>query len=443
METNAISPQPSHESPDLTEGARPRDDKARGRITQILLAHGALRIASRANGILIGLYLASLRNAGGTQGAGLVGILSAVSFAAELVASIPMGLASDAISPRWLMTAGAAVGAVAALLFGLTHSTSIFFASRTLEGLSAAAVVPALLAYLTVETEGDPSLRVKVMSFFELTLLAGLGLGGVVASQFYRHWGVGSFYAVGAIYLLCSVLIFTGAIGKRRVAIASPIADLKNVLKLPALRHLAPVWLCVNSVVGLWLGPTLPFLLTQNVHSDQTFAGVFAQEPSRVGWLLLAYSIIFGLGVTGWSFVLPHMSVRRAMTITLVAMLPVCAGFYLLNHSAGFSQPLRWSLTAATILGIMVESGFTPAALAWLANTLPPQSGRGAAMGIYSVLLSLGAIAGSLLAAGLVQRYSVDGLLYGTVAVAVLALIFLHWVPHWNKEQRNKERLTA
>ncbi len=279
------------------------------------------------------------------------------------------------------------------------------------------------------------------MSFFELTLLAGLGLGGVVASQFYRHWGVGSFYAVGAIYLLCSVLIFTGAIGKRRVAIASPFADLKNVLKLPALRHLAPVWLCVNSVVGLWLGPTLPFLLTQNVHSDQTFAGVFAHEPSRVGWLLLAYSIIFGLGVTGWSFVLPHMSVRRAMTITLVAMLPVCAGFYLLNHSAGFSQPLRWSLTAATILGIMVESGFTPAALAWLANTLPPQSGRGAAMGIYSVLLSLGAIAGSLLAAGLGQRYSVDGLLYGTVAVAVLALVFLHWVRIGTKHSETKKGL--
>jgi MFS family permease len=129
------------------------------------------------------------------------------------------------------------------------------------------------------------------------------------------------------------------------------------------------------------------------------------------------------------------MSVRRAMTITLSAMLPVCLGFYLLNHSVSFSPSLRWSLTGATILGIMVESGFTPAALAWLANTLPPDSGRGAAMGIYSVLLSLGAIFGSLLAAGLGQRYSIDGLLYGTVAVAVMALIFLQWVPQWNKER--------
>jgi len=45
------------------------------------------------------------------------------------------------------------------------------------------------------------------MSFFELTLLAGLGLGGVVASQFYCLWGSGSSFAVGVIYLLCSALI--------------------------------------------------------------------------------------------------------------------------------------------------------------------------------------------------------------------------------------------
>lgn len=426
----------NHGISESAEEAKRRNSRASGRISQVLLAHGALRIASGANGILIGLYLADLRNAGGKQNAQMVGVLSAVSFAAELLTSIPMGMASDAISPRWLMTIGAAIGAVAALLFGLTHSTSIFFASRALEGLSAAAVVPALLAYLTVETEENLPLRVKVMSFFELTLLAGLGLGGIVASQLFRFFGPGSFVAVGAIYLLCSALIFTGAIGKRRVAIVSPFTGLRNALKLPELRRLAPVWLCVNSVVGLWLGPTLPFLLTRNSHSSQTFAGVFAVAPNRVGWLFLGYSIIFGLGVTGWSLILPRIRVRRAMTITLLSMLPVCVGFYLLNHSASFSNPLRWFLTGGTILGIMIESGFTPAALAWLANSLPQRSGRGAAMGIYSVLLSLGAIGGSLLAAVLGQMYSVDGLLYGTVAVAAVALVFLHWVPQSYMERQ-------
>lgn len=44
-------------------------------------------------------------------------------------------------------------------------------------------------------------------------------------------------------------------------------------------------------------------------------------------------------------------------------------------------------------------------------------------MGIYSVLLSVGAIAGSLMAAWLGRLFSVDGLIYGTFALALAALV--------------------
>ena len=73
----------------------------------------------------------------------------------------------------------------------------------------------------------------------------------------------------------------------------------------------------------------------------------------------------------------------------------------------------------------MVESGFTPAALSLLAGAVGAQAGRGAAMGIYSLLLSLGAIAGSLLAGWLGSRYAVDGLIFGTFGMAAAALLFL------------------
>jgi MFS family permease len=76
----------------------------------------------------------------------------------------------------------------------------------------------------------------------------------------------------------------------------------------------------------------------------------------------------------------------------------------------------------------MVESGFTPAALAWLAQSLGPRSGKGASMGIYSVLLSIGAIGGSLLAGALGKALSVDGLLLGTVLLVACALLLLHKV---------------
>lgn len=404
--------------------------RSNANLAWVISAHALLRIASGTSGILIGIYLASLNNNGAHLSTGLVGTLSAVSFAAELFASIPMGLASDAMQPRLLMTAGAIVGAVAVFLFAVSGSTSIFFLSRLLEGVGAAAIVPALLAYLTDATDGRPALRVRVMSYFELTLLAGLALGGIVASQLFRVLHAGAFAVVAIVYLLCAVALFINISGGRGRHLASPLDDLKQVLRLPSIRQLAPVWLCVNSVVGLWLGPTLPFLLTERSHKAQYLAGIYASSPASIGWLLLGYSIVFGLGVAAWSLVLPHIRLKSAMRITLGAMLPVCAGFYLLNHSGNQSSAIRWSLGAIISLLIMVESGFTPAALAWLASALPVESGRGAAMGIYSVLLSVGAIIGSLLAGFLGQRFAIDGLLYGTVFVAVAALIFLHRVPH-------------
>jgi MFS family permease len=398
-------------------------------LAQAISSHALLRIASGANGILIGLYLAHLDNAGAAHSVQMVGTLSAVSFAAELLASLPMGVASDALHPRWLMTGGALAGAVAAVLFAVSDRSSIFFFSRFLEGIGAAAVVPALLAYLTVNTQGDRTMRARVMSYFELSLLGGLAFGGLLASELFHQFHAGSFVAIACVYLLCAVLLFFATRTGAQAHTDSPLAALKSAWKLPALRHLAPVWLCVNCIVGLWLGSTLPFLLTRARSTNQFLDGVFAGQPSRVGLMLLGYSVVFGLGVTLWSFILPRLSLRVAMRITLAAMLPVCVGFYLFNHTAPGSGSVRWALGIATAAAIMVESGFTPAALAWLAGTLPPQSGRGAAMGIYSVLLSLGAILGSLLAGVLGNRFAIDGLLYGTAGVAVLALFFLHWVP--------------
>ena len=415
--------------PSSADRARPNANLA-----WVISAHGLLRIASGTSGILIGLYLASLNNHGAHLSAGLVGTLSAVSFAAELFASIPMGLASDAMQPRLLMTAGAIIGAVAVFLFAVSGSTSIFFLSRLLEGVGAAAIVPALLAYLTDATDGRPALRVKAMSYFELTLLAGLALGGVVAGQLFRVLHAGAFAIVAIAYLLCAVTLFINISGRTVRHLVSPLDDLKQVLQLPSIRHLAPVWLCVNSVVGLWLGPTLPFLLTERSTKSQYLAGIYASTPASVGWLLLGYAIVFGLGVTAWSFILPSIRLKTAMRITIGTMLPVCAGFYLLNHSAHQPSSVRWTIGVFIALLIMVESGFTPAALAWLAGTLPIQSGRGAAMGLSSVLLSVGAIIGSLLAGVLGQRYAIDGLLYGTILVAILALIFLHWIPSPNPQ---------
>lgn len=391
-----------------------------------ILAHGILRIASSASGVLIGIYLANLSGRGFHVDAGLLGTLGAVSFAAELVASIPFGIASDAISPRWLMVAGALLGALAVQLFALSTHVEVFFLSRTLEGIGVAAVTPPLLAYLADYTVHQPELRARVMSFFELSLLAGLALGGLMASEFWSRFQIHAFALLALAYLVCATLLFLSAKDSKSHGSQAAVQGLMRAVKNRSVRSLAPVWLCVNAIVGLWLGPTLPFLLTRKSNGSQYLDGIFAENPTHVGWLLLGYAIVFGIGVTGWSFVLPHRRIRSSMHISLLAMLPVCLGLFAINHSSHMAPSMRWAIIATTALLIMVESGFTPAALAWLAQSLGAGTGKGAAMGIYSVLLSFGAIGGSLLAGGLGKMFHIDGLLLGTVAVGIVALILLH-----------------
>lgn len=399
-----------------------------GRLLLVIVGNAFMRISSGATGILVGLYLANLANHGSNVNAALVGTLGAVSFGAELVGALPMGMASDAVAPRALMTGGTILGAFATQLFGITVRPGIFFLSRGIEGAGAAATTPSLLAHLTDETDGNHALRARVMSYFELSLLVGLALGGLTAAQLWRFLGRHAFTAIGVLYILSAGLFFFGSAGSRSHGSKEVIIGLRRALRDPALRRLAPVWLCVNTIVGLWLGPTFIFLLTHRSQTHQFLDGMLVTQPERVGWILLGYAIVFGLGVMAWSVVLPRMSEARALRIALFAMLIVCVGLFLLNHSGHESSDIRWALVAFSIVCVMVESGFTPAALSLLAGAIGAQAGRGAAMGIYSVLLSVGAIAGSFLAAAMGQAYAVDGLIYSTFAMAIVGLAFLRWI---------------
>jgi len=397
--------------------------KIDARVNWVIIGNGILRVAGGASSVLVGTYIADLNGRGVPLGAGLAGGLAATSFGAELAGSIPFGMLSDVVSVRALMVSGALLAAVGTLLFPLTRAVPIFVLSRILEGLAVAISVPAMLAYLTEATASNPLRRTRSMSYFELSLLAGLALGGVTAAQAWNQLGVGAFLALSLMYVAAAGLLFRAHSTRRVDADHHAWRTLHSALALPDVRRLAPVWLCMNAIVGLWLGPTFYFLMTHRASTDQWLDGLFAGHVQRLGWLLLAYAAVFSAGVVIWSRVLPSMNLRRALGISLVAMLGVCVTLTLLNHLSGASATIRWMVIAVTAVLIMVESGFTPAALSLLATAVAPATGRGVTMGVYSFLLSLGALVGSVIAGLVGGRFAVDGLIAATAACAVLALV--------------------
>ncbi len=391
----------------------------------MLLGNCLMRLAGGAGGVLVGLYFADQANRGNGVSAGFVGLLGAVAFGAELLGALPMGLLADIIAPRTLMTSGGLRGGGAIQLLAWTRQLPVFFFSRSLEGIAAAAGAPSTLAYLTDETESDKRRRGRVMSYFELSLLTGIALGGPLGSQLWKHFGPGAFVAVSVVYWFSSGCFALGARGVPARNGSRLWTVLKSAFNAPSIRRLAPSWLCINAIIGLWLGPVVVYLLTRVDSSGQYLAGLFSDRPEDVGWLFFTYFVMFGLGVTGWSFVLHRIPRKRVLLIALSAMLVVCIGLYVLNHSQSWPAEMRWLLLAAIAASVMVESGFTPAALALLADMVGSQGNRGTAMGIYSALLGVGALLGSLIASVLGERFAIDGLIFGTLALALIAMTTL------------------
>ncbi len=389
----------------------------------MLVGNGLLRIANAGGGALVGFYLADMARHGAPVGAGLVGTLGAVASGAELVGALPMGVLVDRFAPRSVLVAGALLGAVATQLFGLTRVVPIFLLSRALEGIAAASSTSPLLAHLADASRPDRALRSRVMSFFELSLLAGMALGALVGGTLWDSVKTAAFSLMAALYLLVALLFWWGVRGYPITrSTPHPLCGLRRALSEPQLLRLAPAWLAVTAIIGMWL-TQIGFQLSGPPASGQYLVGRFT--PGEVGLVLLVYSLVFAAGVTAWGFLMARIARRRVLVVTMVAMLFACLWLYLLNHSGPLPLWMRGALVVLAAFTVMAESGFTPAALAYLADVADKGEGRGAAMGIYSLLLGLGGIAGAALGGWLGRAFALDGLLLGTLFLTLVALAAL------------------
>src|SRR5260370_7525687 len=73
-------------------------------LTLVMFGNALQRIAIGTSGVLVGLYLADLANHGAAVSAALVGPLVPISFCAQLIGPVPMGIASSAVPPQPFIT---------------------------------------------------------------------------------------------------------------------------------------------------------------------------------------------------------------------------------------------------------------------------------------------------------------------------------------------------
>ena len=410
----------------------------------VLAGTFTLRFSTGLTGAMLTFYLADLSKHHGVLdqllgfGPGVVpsdfafAIIAASFYLSELVLSPIFGILSDRLGHWKVMQWGPFFGIVAVVITWATTNVPLIVGTRLLEGSATAASIPSILGFVAVATAMDEGLRGRTVARFEAATLAGLLAGFAVAGPLFTVLGAQAFLANGVLYLV-SLSIYRWGIDRTLDASTEAahaagtsrfdFSRYKAILGRSHVWLLAPTWIAVNAVLGLFTTQTI-FQLVKEPNpkfADQLLMGGF--EPLQISLGLAVGGILFFAGLLYWGN--RFKSLRRT-TIILYglgggALLVIAA--IAINHAAALGGIVIFLLALPAVFGLFVLAGATPAAIGLLADvTEAYPEDRGAIMGLYSVFLGLGQIGGALIAGVAATAMGLDGIFLASLVLLVLAV---------------------
>jgi MFS family permease len=422
----------------------------------VLAGTFTLRFSTGLTGAMLTYYLAELDKHHGVldQLVGLprspvpdafaFGLIAAAFYASELVLSPLFGILSDRRGHWRVMQWGPFFGLVAVIVTWATVNLPLILGTRLLEGAATAASIPSILGFIAVATAMDEGLRGKTVARFEAATLAGLLAGFAVAGPLFAILGSVGFLVNGVLYLVSLSIYRWGVDRNLEASLEAPHASAGGRIDFARYRAilgrshvwlLAPTWVAINAVLGLFTTQTI-FQLVRTADpkfSDQLLMGGF--DPVQISGGLAVAGLLFFAGLIYWGNKFKDL---RRTTIILYgvgggALLVVAA--IGINHSAALPTVVLVVLGALAVFGLFVLAGATPAAIGLLADvTEAYPDDRGAIMGLYSVFLGLGQISGSLIAGAAATAFGLDGIFAASMVLLVLAvlpLVFLRRHEHY------------
>ena len=411
-------------------------NNARRSIVPLLIGTFLLRVNGGAGSILLGRFLAQLSVQSGHAISSIhVGLLSVAYYIVELTLAPVLGAVSDRLGRRIFLIIGPIFGLaqVALLIFTPTVNPFPYLLSlQLLAGISSAMQVPAVLGYLADYTVEDQSLRMRVMSLYELVTSGGLAVGVVLGGFAWDRFERRAFALQALGYLLVAVCMFVVPAVRQVIERGKARALVSRYLSLIHTPHLfifIPAWVSINALVGIWLSSQLTFILSSPRRDrHQLLMGSLSAhgQGGHLSLVLGLYVLFFGLCLLFWAFFMNRAPRLLLMVSSIVGVYLACIALAGLNHTGLNNLPLLIVWIALLLVGIFAESSFAPAALAYLAD-ISEQSAkdRGLLMGLYSVFLGVGQLLGNGLGGVFAQNWGFDGLVFLTMLLAFVALLAL------------------
>ncbi len=336
----------------------------------------------------------------------LIGLAMGVYGLSQAVMQVPLGLASDRFGRKKIIVLGLLVFALGSAVAAMAGSVQMLVAGRALQGAGAiSAAVTALLADLTrdeVRTKGMALVGASIGLTFAISLMAAPPLAGAVGLS-----GLFWLTALLALVGIAVVLWITPAEPTRHADV--PRGRLADVWMHPSLWRL-DLGVFVLHTVQMAMWGVVPALLVQ--------AGV----PKAEHWHIYLPAVMGSFVLLGGLFALERRGQLRQVLRGSVALL-VVVQLALLTLAP--RHPSAWSL-GITLFGFFVAFNILEASQPSLISRLAPAQARGAALGVYNTLQSLGLFAGGALGGLVLKAWGPTGVFAATSALALLWLL-LGW----------------
>jgi MFS family permease len=369
----------------------------------------ALIFALRMLGLFLVLPVFALeaRKYPGGEDTALVGMAMGIYGLTQGLLQIPFGIASDRFGRKPVMVAGLVIFAAGSAIAAWAPTLPWLVAGRALQGAGAiSAAVTALLADQTRD-----GVRTKAMAIVGASIGLVFAISLVLSPLLAAMVGLRGLFALTAALALGGIAVVLWWVPPEPVQhVDQARGGLLSVLVHPALLRLN-VGVFVLHAVQLAMWMALPAMLVQAGLVRDSHWQVYL--PAVLASFLVMGVVLFPLEKRGYlrAVFLVAIGLISAVQLALIVFSGV--------------QPSVWTLGLLLLVffcGFNVLETSQPS----LASRVAPTASRGAALGVYNTLQSLGFFAGGALGGWLVQSAG-QRALFASCAVAMLVWLVVAW----------------
>ena len=353
--------------------------------------------------LVLPVFALEARKYPGGDDPAMIGLAMGIYGLTQGILQIPFGLASDKFGRKSVIILGLLVFAFGSVWAGCADNLQSLLVGRAFQGAGAvSAAVTAMLADLTRDV-----VRTKAMALVGASISLMFALSLVISPWLVGWIGLSGLFFLTAVLALGGMAVVRWSVPDEPYTLApSDRSGLAEVVRDSGLMRLNFGVFILHAVqLAMWVA--IPAMLVQ--------AGLDKLDH----WQIYLPAVVASFVVMGAVFAMERLGFLRAAFLAAVAMIAV------VQLALLWVASITPSLHSLAALLFLFFCGFNAleATMPSLTSRLAPQASRGAAMGLYNTLQSLGFFAGGWLGGLGAKLYGTQGIFVSCTLLMVLWLV--------------------